>query len=90
MIHRALVAVTVRAFLLVTVAPTFAAPPLRALPERSEAAAGGSAEDLRLAGGEELDPMVARTFPLLEARKGLELLAAGGVEGKIVLEDPAV
>jgi NADPH:quinone reductase len=37
-----------------------------------------------------IDPMVARTFPLLEARKGLELLAAGGVEGKIVLENPAV
>jgi NADPH2:quinone reductase len=37
-----------------------------------------------------IDPMVARTFPLLEARKGLELLAGGGVEGKIVLENPAV
>jgi NADPH:quinone reductase len=36
-----------------------------------------------------IDPMVARTFPLLEARKGLELLAAGGVEGKIVLENPS-
>jgi NADPH2:quinone reductase len=35
-------------------------------------------------------PMVTKTFPLLEARKALELLAAGGVEGKIVLEAPAV
>jgi NADPH2:quinone reductase len=34
-----------------------------------------------------IDPMVAKTFPLLEARNALELLAAGGVEGKIVLED---
>ena len=33
-----------------------------------------------------IDPMVARTFPLLEARAALEALAAGGVEGKIVLE----
>jgi NADPH:quinone reductase len=37
-----------------------------------------------------IDPIVAKTFPLLEARKALELLAAGGVEGKIVLEAPAV
>jgi NADPH2:quinone reductase len=36
-----------------------------------------------------IDPMVTKTFPLLEARKALELLAAGGVEGKIVLEDHA-
>jgi NADPH2:quinone reductase len=36
-----------------------------------------------------IDPMIARTFPLLEARKALELLATGRVEGKIVLEDPA-
>jgi NADPH2:quinone reductase len=33
-----------------------------------------------------IDPMVARTFPLLEARAALEALAGGGVEGKIVLE----
>jgi NADPH:quinone reductase-like Zn-dependent oxidoreductase len=33
-----------------------------------------------------IDPMVARTFPLLDAGKALRLLAAGGVEGKIVLE----
>jgi NADPH:quinone reductase-like Zn-dependent oxidoreductase len=36
-----------------------------------------------------IDPMVATTFPLLEARKAIELLAAGGVEGKIVLEGSA-
>jgi NADPH:quinone reductase-like Zn-dependent oxidoreductase len=35
-----------------------------------------------------IDPMVTKTFPLLEARKALELLAAGGVEGKVVLADP--
>jgi NADPH2:quinone reductase len=34
-----------------------------------------------------IDPLVNRTFPLLEARKALELLAAGSVEGKIVLID---
>jgi hypothetical protein len=34
-----------------------------------------------------IDPMIAATFPLLEARKALELLATGTVEGKIVLED---
>jgi NADPH:quinone reductase-like Zn-dependent oxidoreductase len=32
-----------------------------------------------------IDPLVSRTFPLLEARQALELLAAGSVEGKIVL-----
>jgi NADPH2:quinone reductase len=32
-----------------------------------------------------IDPLVHRTFPLLEARKALEVLAAGSVEGKIVL-----
>ena len=36
-----------------------------------------------------IDPMVAKTFPLLEARKALELLATGTVEGKIVVEDPS-
>jgi NADPH:quinone reductase-like Zn-dependent oxidoreductase len=36
-------------------------------------------------------PLIARRFPLLEARAAVELLAKGGVEGKIVLEaDPAV
>ena len=34
-----------------------------------------------------IDPMVTRTFPLLEARQALELLAGGGVAGKIVLVD---
>jgi NADPH2:quinone reductase len=33
-----------------------------------------------------IDPLVAKTFPLLEARSALELLATGSVEGKIVLE----
>jgi NADPH2:quinone reductase len=33
-----------------------------------------------------IDPMVTKTFPLLEARKALEFLAAGTVEGKVVLE----
>jgi len=32
-----------------------------------------------------IDPLVSRTFPLLDARKALELLVAGSVEGKIVL-----
>jgi len=36
-----------------------------------------------------IDPLIARRFPLLEARAAVELLAKGGVEGKIVLEaDP--
>jgi NADPH:quinone reductase len=34
----------------------------------------------------QIDPMIAKTFPLLAARKALELLAAGTTEGKIVLE----
>jgi NADPH:quinone reductase len=32
-----------------------------------------------------IDPLIAATFPLLEARHALELLAKGAVEGKIVL-----
>jgi NADPH:quinone reductase len=32
-----------------------------------------------------IDPLVNRTFPLLEAGRALGLLAAGSVEGKIVL-----
>jgi len=32
-----------------------------------------------------IDPLVNTTFPLLEARQALELLASGSVEGKIVL-----
>jgi NADPH:quinone reductase len=34
-----------------------------------------------------IDAMVTRTFPLLEARQAIELLAKGSVEGKIVLEN---
>jgi NADPH:quinone reductase len=34
-----------------------------------------------------IDPMIGRTFPLLEARRALELLAGGSVPGKIVLID---
>jgi NADPH:quinone reductase len=34
-----------------------------------------------------IDPLVNRTFPLLEARRALELLTTGSVEGKIVLTD---
>jgi NADPH:quinone reductase-like Zn-dependent oxidoreductase len=34
-----------------------------------------------------IDPMVTHTFPLLEARQAIELLATGSVEGKIVLEN---
>jgi NADPH:quinone reductase-like Zn-dependent oxidoreductase len=33
-----------------------------------------------------IDPLVTHTFGLLEARKALELLATGSVQGKIVLE----
>jgi NADPH:quinone reductase len=36
-------------------------------------------------GGKKIDPPISRTFPLLEAREALELLASGSVEGKIVL-----
>jgi NADPH:quinone reductase-like Zn-dependent oxidoreductase len=32
-----------------------------------------------------IDPLVTRTFSLLEARQAIELVAAGSVEGKIVL-----
>jgi len=32
-----------------------------------------------------IDPLVSRRFPLLEARRALEFLASGSVEGKIVL-----
>jgi NADPH2:quinone reductase len=32
-----------------------------------------------------IDPLVSRTFPLLEARQALEFMASGAVEGKIVL-----
>lgn len=40
-----------------------------------------------LLAGKKIDPMVNRTFALLEARQALEFLAAGSVEGKIVLEN---
>ena len=46
-------------------------------------------EDLRkifaLLAQKKIDPLVSRTFPLLDARQALELLAGGTVEGKIVL-----
>jgi NADPH:quinone reductase len=38
-----------------------------------------------LLAAKKIDPLVARAFPLLEARRALELLASGKVEGKIVL-----
>ena len=38
-----------------------------------------------LVAGKNIDPLVAATFPLLEARQAIELLATGSVEGKIVL-----
>jgi NADPH2:quinone reductase len=51
------------------------------------------AEDLpkifALLAAKKIDPLIARTFPLLEARSALALLAAGGVEGKILLQDGA-
>jgi len=34
-----------------------------------------------------INPLITRTFPLLEARSAIELLASGSVEGKIVLTD---
>ncbi len=37
-----------------------------------------------------IEPLIARRFPLLEARAAVELLAKGGVEGKIVLEADGV
>jgi NADPH:quinone reductase-like Zn-dependent oxidoreductase len=37
----------------------------------------------------QIDPLVTRRFPLLEARAALELLAGGAAEGKIVLEAPS-
>jgi NADPH:quinone reductase-like Zn-dependent oxidoreductase len=38
-----------------------------------------------LLANKEIDPLVSRTFPLLEARRALELLASGSVEGEIIL-----
>jgi len=40
-----------------------------------------------LLAAKKIDPLVKCTFPLLDARKALELLAAGSVEGKIVLSN---
>jgi len=40
---------------------------------------------LALLDEKKIDPQVDRTFPLLEARQALELLASGSVVGKIVL-----
>ncbi len=40
---------------------------------------------LALVGSRQIEPVVAATFSLADARKALELLAAGTVEGKIVL-----
>lgn len=38
-----------------------------------------------LLAAKKIDPLVTRTFPLLEVREALEFLALGSVEGKIVL-----
>jgi NADPH2:quinone reductase len=38
-----------------------------------------------LVAGKKIDPLVSATFPLLDARKAIELLASGSVAGKIVL-----
>lgn len=35
-----------------------------------------------------IEPLIARIFPLLEAQAAVDLLAKGGVEGKIVLASP--
>jgi NADPH:quinone reductase-like Zn-dependent oxidoreductase len=40
---------------------------------------------LALLAEKKIDPLVTRTFPLLQAREAIELLASGSVEGKIVL-----
>jgi NADPH2:quinone reductase len=32
-----------------------------------------------------IDPLVTQTFPLLDAKRAIELLATGSVQGKIVL-----
>ena len=41
-----------------------------------------------LVAGKQIDPLVGVTLPLLEARRAVELLAGGSVEGKIVLTNP--
>lgn len=40
-----------------------------------------------LLGSKKIDPVITRTFPLLEAREAIELLMSGSVTGKIVLTD---
>jgi NADPH:quinone reductase-like Zn-dependent oxidoreductase len=42
----------------------------------------------KLLAEKKIDPLVNTTFPLLEARRALEVLATGSVEGKIVLTNP--
>jgi NADPH2:quinone reductase len=39
---------------------------------------------------EKIDPIIARRFPLVEARQAQELLGKGGVTGKIVLAGPSL
>lgn len=43
-----------------------------------------------LLGQRKIDPVVSSTFPLLEARKAIELLASGSVAGKIVLTNSSI
>jgi len=38
-----------------------------------------------LIAGKKIDPLIFKTFPLLEAKQAIELLATGSVQGKIVL-----
>ena len=38
-----------------------------------------------LLAAKKIDPMIARTFPLLEARNALGLLASNNISGKLVL-----
>jgi NADPH:quinone reductase len=40
-----------------------------------------------LLAAKKIDPLVQTTFPLVEARQAIELLASGSVQGKIVLTD---
>jgi NADPH2:quinone reductase len=42
-------------------------------------------EIFALLAAKKIDPLIAHTLPLLDARKAVELLASGSVEGKIVL-----
>jgi NADPH:quinone reductase-like Zn-dependent oxidoreductase len=38
-----------------------------------------------LAADKRIEPLVAQTYPLLDAKRAIELLTTGAVEGKIVL-----